>query len=303
VAGALEIGLARPATVPWWRGWLPLVALPAAVLAAPPAWPAWAVMWSLAGALYAGFKWLTWRRTPVPGATAGRQLSYLVAWPGMDAAAFLDPRPLPADARPRAGEWLFAAGKFAAGLALLGGALRRVPVADKYWLGWAGMIGVALVLHFGSFHLLSCAWRAAGVNAKPLMDWPLTATGLADYWGKRWNVAFRDLMHRFLFRPLVPRLGPRGALLAGFAISGLIHDLVVSVPAGGGYGGPTLFFLLQGVAILAERSRPGRRLGLGRGWRGWLFTGLAVLGPARLLFHRPFVVGVVVPYLRAVGAV
>lgn len=288
--------------MPWWRGWGPLVGLPlVVVLAAPATWPAWAIMWSLALALYAGFKWLTWRRTPVPGASVARHLGYLFAWPGMDAAAFLDPRPHNAT-RPSAGEWLFAAAKFAAGLTLLAAGVRRVPVADAYWVGWAGMIGLALVLHFGSFHLLSCAWRAAGVDARPLMDWPLTATSLADYWGRRWNTAFRDLTHRFLFRPLVPKLGPRGAVLAGFAFSGLVHDLVISGPVGGGYGGPTLFFLLQGVAILLERSRLGRQLGLGRGWRGWLFVSVAVLGPARLLFHRPFVVDVVVPFLRAVGA-
>lgn len=301
MAGVLEVRSADPAA-PWWRGWPPVVLLPAAVLAAVPDWPRWAVMWSLAVALYAGFKWLTWRRTPAPGASAGRHLGYLLAWPGMDAATFLAPSRLDVP-RPSAGEWLFAAAKFAAGLTLLGVGVRRAPFEDPYWAGWVGMIGLALVLHFGSFHLLSCAWRAAGVNARPLMNWPLTAPSLADYWGKRWNTAFRDLLHRFLFRPLVPRLGPRRALLAGFTISGLIHDLVVSVPAGGGTGGPTLFFLIQGAAILLERSRFGRRLGLGRGWRGWLFVGVAVLGPARFLFHRPFVVDVVVPFLRAAGAV
>ena len=59
----------------------------------------------------------------------------------------------------------------------------------------------------------------------------------------------------------------------------VVHDLVISVPAGGGYGGPTLFFALQGVAVLVERSPLGRRVGLGRGWRGWLFTMLVLLAP------------------------
>tara|TARA_B100000949_G_C13863546_1_gene277596 strand:+ start:42 stop:323 length:282 start_codon:yes stop_codon:yes gene_type:complete len=89
----------------------------------------------------------------------------------------------------------------------------------------------------------------------------------------------------------------------GFVFSGLVHDVVISVPAGGGYGRPTLFFLLQGVAMFFERSRVGRSLGLGRGWCGWLFTLVVLLGPVGLLFHRPFVVEVVVPFLEAMGAV
>lgn len=79
------------------------------------------------------------------------------------------------------------------------------------------MAGLIFVLHFGSFHLLSCAWRAAGVDARPLMHWPVAATSLADFWGRRWNTAFRDLTHRFLFRPLTRRLGPRAGLAAGTA--------------------------------------------------------------------------------------
>jgi hypothetical protein len=164
------------------------------------------------------------------------------------------------------------------------------------------MVGAVLMLHFGLFHLLSCAWRAGGVGARPLMQHPWAAAGVGEFWGRRWNTAFRDLTHRFLFRPLTPVLGPVGAVAAGFVMSGLVHDLVISVPAGGGYGGPTLFFLLQIPALLLERSRVGRTLGLGRGVRGWLFTMLVLLAPAPLLFHPPFVDDVVVPFMRALRA-
>jgi hypothetical protein len=282
--------------------WLPLAVLPAAALAgAPRAWPAWAVMWSLAVAIFAGCKWLTWRRTPVPAAPAWRHAGYLFAWPGLDAAAFLDSRAVPP--RPRAGEWLFATVKLALGLVLLCGIARWVLPEYPYLVGWVGMVGIILVLHFGSFHLLSCAWRRIGVDARPLMNGPLAATGVSDYWGKRWNTAFRDLTHRFLFRPVAARVGPRWAIAAVFGFSGVVHDLVISVPAGGGYGGPTLFFLVQGAGVFAERSPAGRRLGLGRGARGWLFTMLLLAVPLAALFHPPFVVGVVVPFLHALGAV
>jgi alginate O-acetyltransferase complex protein AlgI len=165
------------------------------------------------------------------------------------------------------------------------------------------MAGLAFLLHFGAFHLLSCGWRAAGADAKPLMDWPIRSTSLAEFWGRRWNTAFRDLAHRFVFRPLAARLGPRAGLAAGFLASGLVHDLVISVPAGGGYGGPTAHFALQGLGLLAERSALGRAAGLGRGWRGRAFAALVVVGPAGLLFHPPFVRAVVLPFLDVIGAV
>lgn len=287
----------------WWQGWLPVLVLPAAVLwLVPGTWPRWALMWTLAFALYGGCKWLTWRRTPVVGASLGRHLGYLLAWPGLDAAAFLNSAQLPL-ARPTAKEWWFASGKLALGVGLLFGLAREVPVSLSLLAGWIGMVGIVLTLHFGSFHLLSCSWRSLGVDARPLMNWPLLSVSVGEFWGRRWNTAFRDLTHRFLFRPLTTWVGPRWALFAGFVVSGLGHELVISVPASGGYGGPSVFFVVQGVALLVERSALGRKFGLGHSWKGWLFTVLVLLLPLNLLFHPPFVRAVMVPFLKAVGAI
>ncbi len=268
----------------------------------PTAWPPWAVMWALAAVVYAACKWLTWRRASAAGAPSRRHVAYLLAWPGLDAEAFLDPRPIPEDRRPALAEWAFAVAKLALGVALTWGAVPLVPAHLPLLRGWVGMAGLVFLLHFGLFHLLSCAWRSAGVDARPLMNWPVLSRSLSEFWGRRWNTAFRDLTHRSLFRPLAGRLGPRAGVAAGFAFSGLVHDLVISVPAGGGYGWPTAYFAVQGVGLLAERSRAGRSLGLGGGWRGRAFTAAAVVGPAYWLFHPPFVVGVVLPFLSVLGA-
>jgi hypothetical protein len=219
----------------------------------------------------------------------------------MDADAFLDAA-LPGKDAPRLAEWLLAASKLSLGVVLLWKVIPALGEILSYLVGWLGMVGIVLVLHFGIFHLLSCAWRAAGVNAVPLMDWPLASTSLSEFWGRRWNRAFRDLTYRFLFRPLVPRVGARCALVLGFVVSGLIHELVISLPAGGGYGGPTAFFALQGVGLLVERSGVGRWLGLGQGIRGWLFAALLLLLPAGMLFHPPFVLRVVMPFMQAMGS-
>jgi hypothetical protein len=135
------------------------------------------------------------------------------------------------------------------------------------------------------------------------MNRPLESTSLSEFWGRRWNIAFRDLTYRFLFRPCASWFGPRWGILAGFLFSGAIHDVVISVPAHGGYGGPTAFFAIQGAAMAVERSAFGRELGLGSGSRGRLFAIVVLLAPAGLLFHRPFVIGIIVPFMRALGAI
>ena len=286
---------------PPWRGAGPIVLLPAAVLLlVPPAWPRWALMWALAGAIFVGAKWLTWRRAPAGDAPWWRHAAYLLLWPGLDAETFLRPGRLPCEERPRPREWWAALLRLAGGAALFWGASRLVRA--ELLLGWLGMAGLVLMLHFGAFHLLSCAWRAVGVDARPLMDRPSRSRSVSEFWGRRWNTAFRDLTHRFLFRPLSERLWPRAAILAGFLASGLVHDLVISVPAGGGYGWPTAYFLVQAAALLLERSRAGRAIGLGRGVRGRIFTAAVVVLPAWGLFHPPFVRNVIVPFLRATGA-
>lgn len=287
-----------------WQGWLPLVVLPALVLAATPATlPRWAFMWTLAVAIFGGCKWLTWRRAPaLVGTRAWQHAAYLLAWPGLDAATFLRPPDPTRVRRPAAREWAAAAARMTLGATLLFGVARAVPASHDLFFGWMGMVGLILLLHFGSFTLLSCFWRAVGIEAQPLMDRPARAGSVAEFWGRRWNTAFRALTHRFLFRPLTARLGTGRAVAAGFAFSGFLHELVISVPARGGYGGPTLFFVLQAAAILAERSPAGRRLGLGHGgWRGRVFTMLTLVLPAGLLFHPPFVRAVIVPFLAALG--
>jgi len=262
----------------------------------------WMLMWATAGSLYAGCKWLSYRDARGRGVAAnGRALAYLLLWPGMDADAFLFPRARVA--RPASSEWLAAALKTMLGLALTWVVARTVLPIRTLLAGWVAMTGLIFVLHFGTFHLLSLVWRAAGVDAAPIMKNPLRAESLADFWGRRWNTAFHVLADRFAFRPLRSRVGVIGATLGAFLASGLIHELVISVPARGGYFLPTAYFLIQGLAVCAERTRTGRRLGLARGWRGWLFTVAVTAGPAFWLFPPVFVRNVVLPMLKEIGAV
>jgi len=264
--------------------------------------PRWSLMWGMAILIYATCKWVSWIYRRSETAPLWQHAAYLFLWPGMDPDSFLNGNrkrvPTPA-----LKEGIFAFFKFGLGMVLLTAAVVASSQGNPILIGWIGMIGIVMTLHFGLFHLLSCLWRSVGLDAKPIMNWPIASRSLSEFWGRRWNLAFRDLTHRFLFRPFLRTCGPSGAFLVGFLISGVVHDLVISGPAGGGWGGPICYFLIQGVGIMAEHSRRGRDWGLNRGATGRLYAIGSVLLPVPLLFHQPFVLSVIVPFLQALRSI
>jgi hypothetical protein len=262
--------------------------------------PPWALMWLLALAIFLACKWLTWRQCEAVKTTPSRQTGYFFAWPGLDAKAFLERSGgVP---QPRWSSWIAALLKMALGVALTWILARLVPPSEPLVRGWCGLVGLVFVLHFGLFDLLAVAWRHFGVNAQPIMRWPIMATSLADFWGHRWNAAFNRLAQDFVFRPLHRRIGAAGATMLAFLISGLIHELVISLPARGGYGLPTIYFLVQGAGLLFERSPTGRNLGLRRGLAGRAFMAVVTVGPVFWLFHPAFINRVIIPFLIAIHA-
>jgi alginate O-acetyltransferase complex protein AlgI len=218
----------------------------------------------------------------------------------MDAENFLDARQ--SVSRPAPNTWLWAIIETALGAILLWMVARSVPQGEPLIRGWLGMFGLILLLHFGAFQIVSLLWQSIGVKAEPIMSAPLRSASLGEFWGKRWNLGFRQLAHQLIFRPSHRTIGAGAAGLLVFAVSGLIHELVISLPARGGYGLPTIYFLLQGTGMTIEHSRFGKRLGLGQGMRGWTFMMAFLVAPIFLLFHPWFVMRVILPFMRAVHA-
>jgi hypothetical protein len=142
--------------------------------------------WLLAASLFLALKWVTLAGSKKP-ASAGRLVGYVLLWPGMNADAFLTQ---PAPPRPPVREWMLAIASLACGAVFVVVAVQRVHDWRPLFVGWMGLLGLGLFLLFGVFHLLSILWRLAGVCAKPIMNAPLAATSLDDYWGDRWNRAF-----------------------------------------------------------------------------------------------------------------
>jgi hypothetical protein len=91
--------------------------------------------------------------------------------------------------------------------------------------------------------------------------------------------------------------------LAVFLVSGFLHELVITLPAGGAYGLPTVYFAVQGLGALLQKSGRARTLKLDCGWRGRAFTIVAALGPLPLLFPPVFVRNVILPMLQTIGAI
>lgn len=282
--------------------WLPLIVLPSSALLLFDALPSWVFMWTLAFSIFAGCKWLTFSeaRRASPSANVTRAGGYLVAWPGMDAPDFLNGGV--AIPKPRLIEWIPGVVSVLLGATLFWSGAQFVIGMHPLLAAWIGMTGVILMLHFGLFHLLALAWRAAGVNATPVMRNPARSVSLSEFWGRRWNTAFHELVHRYTFRPLLRKTGAVAALWLVFVLSGLVHELVISLPARGGYGLPTGYFVIQGLGVVAERTAFGKRLGLGQGVTGWCFTMFVAAAPAPLLFPPPFLRNIILPMLQALGA-
>ena len=260
----------------------------------------WQLMWLICFALFGVLKAISvW---PVAGRmTPGLRAGYLFGWPGLDPAPFTE----------GGASWVSEASlrdlaipllELVAGATFIWGLSPHAAGISDLLQGWLGLVGIALLLHFGAFRGLQWVWNRAGISVGPIMDAPLRATSLEEFWGRRWNRAFRDFSHAWIFRPLTRRFGPHRAIAGVFLASGVIHDVAISVPAGGGYGLPTAYFVIQYVGVLVQRSLFARALGLDRGVRGWALTALFILGPVGWLFHPPFLRTVLIPFLTALGA-
>ncbi|KAH3722946.1 hypothetical protein Pelo_18348 [Pelomyxa schiedti] len=72
-----------------------------------------------------------------------------------------------------------------------------------------------------------------GIHYEPFYLLPISATSPRAFWGKRWNIAIRNLLHRNVFVPvsrLFPQnkaLGVCAGVLSSFLVSALMHEFMV----------------------------------------------------------------------------
>ncbi|MCW1922209.1 membrane bound O-acyl transferase family-domain-containing protein [Luteolibacter arcticus] len=153
-----------------------------------------------------------------------------------------------------------------------------------WWMEWRQIflmfLPMSLGFHFGALRVLKGALRAAGFPVRTLFPNLLEARGIGDFWSKRWNVGYSQMMQRLVGRPVQKVCGESAGVMAVFLGSGVLHELAITLPVRSGFGLPTIFFTLHGVATVMERKL-GRPLGR-------IPALLAVILPLGVLFPPVF---------------
>lgn len=266
--------------------------------------PPWLLSVVISTVLVIGVKWMVLVQLSQTGTkvTAEGAFQYLIMWAGMDAKPFFQPRDF--SHVPSRRDWLLAIGKVVGGAVLIWGVVRAIPPDQVQLRGWTAVVGLSMMVHFGLFELSMLQMHAQGFQVIPFMRRPFSSTSLTEFWGTRWNTAFHYAAFALLFQPFSRRSGPVPVLILTFLVSGIAHELAMSLPAGGIYGVPVAYFLAQAGFTLFQRSRMGKRLGLNRGRAGRWFTITVFLVPMAVGFLSfPFFSVVLLPLLHAVKAI
>jgi len=156
------------------------------------------------------------------------------------------------------------------------------------WLVWAMewrrilimFVPMSLGFHFGALRVLKGSLRAAGFPVRTLFPNVLETQGIGDFWSRRWNVGYSQMMQRLIGRPVEAFAGTNASVMAVFVTSGVMHELAITLPVSSGFGLPTVYFTLHGLLALLEKKR-GRPFGK-------IPALLAVLVPMGLLFPPTF---------------
>jgi hypothetical protein len=234
-----------------------------------------------AGAIYV-LKAVALARRRGPGTVTGLAL-FLFAWPGVIPDYFRQRQPAQTIDAVR---FLAAWARMALGAASVVILAVYAPLIPGRLLGLAGTAALLLTVHLGIGDLLPWLLRWAGFPVPLLFDRPWAATSLADFWSRRWNLAFVDMNRHLFLRPLYRHFGGQGSRFALFALSGGLHELGLSCAAGAGWGLPLGYFLLHGALVaVEERFRIANR--------AW--TWFWLIAPSPWLFHEPFRRTLIVP--------
>ncbi|MDB4353986.1 membrane bound O-acyl transferase family-domain-containing protein [Akkermansiaceae bacterium] len=257
-------------------GWLMLLSfLAAAHFLLSGADPIWR-MTGICGVLLASMKGLVYAEWAQRGKSLplGRYFIFGLLWFGMDPGTFREKR--------AALSWK----------SDLGWGLLQMTVGTlSAWLIWewghsAGrhillmFLPLSLGFHFGALRVLKAVHRWAGFPVRTLFPNLLKAQGIGDFWSRRWNVGYSQMMQRVVGRPLGGVIGRDGGVFAVFLISGLLHEAAITLPVMAGFGLPKLYFVGHGLLAVLERRM---------GWQlGKILALLAVGLPLPFLFPPAF---------------
>ncbi|KAL5576335.1 hypothetical protein UlMin_018034 [Ulmus minor] len=150
----------------------------------------------------------------------------------------------------------------------------------------------------------SLARAILGVELEPQFDEPYLSTSLQDFWGRRWNLIASGILRPTVYEPIRSissrwmgkKWAPLPAVIASFAVSALMHELIFyhlgrSKPT----GGLTCFFLLHGVCLAIE-------IGIKKSFNGKWSLPRAVSGVLAMSFVMVTGLLLFAPTLMRIGA-
>ena len=175
--------------------------------------------------------------------------------------------------------------------------------SSPFYEGWVGMVGLILLLHFGTLpDRRSAMAELSASKPNPSCRRRLRSTSLGEFWGKRWNLGFRQLAHELIFRPLcIERFGAGTGWfpgLRGFRADPRLGDLAAC----------SRRLWSPHALLLAARHRSDDRAFAVRqavraGTRSWqrlvFHDAVPRWYPSFGLFHPWFVLRVILPFMQS----
>jgi hypothetical protein len=175
-----------------------------------------------------------------------------------------------------------------AGLATLGWEIAHVDALGS--LGWATRYAGGAMFIYGiadaACGLTVEAHAVRGLKVPPQHHAPILATSVGAFWSQHYNLNVSDWIGRHIHRPIARMGRRRWALAAAFAFSAAFHMWLAWVPLDVAMAASmAAFFLVQGAAVLLERTLSRWRHWPARLRRAWTLAWVLIPSP---LFVEPF---------------
>lgn len=175
---------------------------------------------------------------------------FLFLWPGVKYSGFETRKTAPPETgRHFLESWLFFLGGCA--VLLISAYFGR---GESVYFNYLALFSILSIIHMGSLEALTDGLRLLGFSPQSLFDRPRLSESLKDFWSHRWNRAFVDMNKLFILQPLKGKVGSGFLVFFIFLVSGLLHELAISYPAGGPWGLPLLYFCFQGLGVLIQKK-------------------------------------------------
>ena len=75
---------------------------------------------------------------------------------------------------------------------------------------WIALVGFGFLTLFARLDVVTLIFRAMGFPVEKLMDCPIAATSLGDFWGRRWNRIVSGMLREVIFFPMSRWAGGAG---------------------------------------------------------------------------------------------